>query len=195
LKIFGVELPFLNTERRNTSARGLNKSTTKLCYSEEVSPLKGQYNFGFVMLSTLETDKERMGLHHGALPKKSSFMKALQSCDLRFQELSPNTGLYLHNKTANAKYKTSAESEISRYDYVLFFGVTHEPMPGLDKILQDTLRPRLYNSACQLVKRLDECYWSDQTIPCELETFIGALASAIRMELRILIRRQESSAH
>ena len=163
-----------------------------MSYSEAVAPLDVQRRVGFVMVSTLDQDARRMRIHHGALPSKDAFVKALQSHDLHFTEVSKETGLYFADRNANSVQHGHAMTELARFDYLLYFSVTYEALSGTSNIYQDTLRPRLYNKKGQLVKRMEECYWSDEAANCELQTFVGALARAIRMELRSIIRRMES---
>jgi hypothetical protein len=163
-----------------------------MSYSETVAPLDVQRRLGFVMVSTLDHDARRMRLHHGALPSKDAFLAALQSEDLHFKQVSTETGLYFADREANAAQHAHAQAELDKLDYLLLFTVTYEQLAGTSNIYQDTLRPRLYNRKGQLVKRMEECYWSDDAVACELQTFVGALARAIRMELRGIIRRMES---
>ncbi|MGO8672908.1 MAG: hypothetical protein ACLQVD_16300 [Capsulimonadaceae bacterium] len=170
---------------------GKADASKKQCYSEAVMPLSVKREVGFAMLSTLENDARRVRPHHGAIPSKLNFLAALQSKDFHFTEVTTETGLFFVNKSAHADLRPTAEKEAAKYHYLLVFAVTFELMPGTTHIFQDTLRPRLYNSDGKLVKRMDECYWSDQTIPVELEIFIGALAETIRMELRTILRRIE----
>jgi hypothetical protein len=144
------------------------------------------------MVSKLDQDARRMRLHHGALPSKNAFLAALQSHDLHFTEVSAETGLYFSDKAANSLHHAHADTELARYDYLLVFVVTYEPLAGTSNIYQDTLRPKLYNKKGQLVKRMEECFWSDEAATGELQTFVGALARAIRMELRGIVRRVES---
>lgn len=118
-------------------------------------------------------------------------MAALQSKDLRFVQIPDEAGLYFLDRKANAKHLPAAERSLKQFDYLLLFGVTYEPISNASTIMQDTLRPRLYNARGQLVKRLQECYWSDSAVEIELGTFIDSLARAIRMELRSVIRRME----
>jgi len=163
-----------------------------MSYSETVAPLDGQHRIGFVMLSTLAQDERRMGEHHGALPRRGDFLAGLQSKDLQFVELRREVGMYFIDRTTNSQYRAMVETALGQLDYILLFAVSYEPMAGNSNILQDTLKPRLYNNKGQLVKRLEECYWSDQAVERELHTFIDALARAIRMELRAIIRRVEA---
>ena len=163
-----------------------------MTYSESVSPLTGRRKMGFVMFSTLARDKERAAHHGGAIPKRAALMAALQSDDLQFRAIREETALYFSNREFYAQHRTVAEHELAGLDYLLFFAVTHEPMPECPNVTQDTLRPRLYNNECKLVKRMEECLWTDEAIVSELQTFIESLARAIRMEVRAIIRRQET---
>lgn len=172
-------------------ARRPAKTPLGMSYSETVAPLTVHRKLGFVMVSTLDHDARRMRLHHGALPRKDAFLAALQGCDLHFTEVSAETGTYFSNRAANSVLHAHADTELAKLDYLLFFAVTYEQLAGTSSIYQDTLRPRLYNRKGQLVKRMEECYWSDEAAASELDTFVGALARAIRMELRGIIRRME----
>ena len=163
-----------------------------MSYSETVALLGVQRRVGFVIVSTLDQDSRRMRLHHGALPSKAAFLAALQSHDLHFTEVSNETGMYFVDRNVNSGHHGHAMTELAHFDYLLLFAVTYESLVGTSNIYQDTLRPRLYNKKGQLVKRMEECYWSDEAAQCELQTFVGALARAIRMELRGIIRRMES---
>jgi len=143
------------------------------------------------MLSTLTQDERRMRPHHGAIPKKEAFMASLQSKDLSFTQVPDDVGLYFIDRKTNFQHHGIAEKWLKELDYLLLFGVTYEPISYTSTIMQDTLRPRLYNHNGQLVKRMQECYWSDEAVETELGTFIVSLARAIRMELRSIIRRME----
>lgn len=178
--------------RRAPHLHSASAGNMKLCYSDAVRTLPGQHKIGFAMLSTLEQDVRRTRPHHGAILSKMEFFNALQNKDLKFIEVSNETGLYFLNKADHSEHRQRAMKELAALDYLIFFGVTYEQMPGNSNVYLDTLRPRLYNNEGQLVKRLDECYWSDSTIPVELDTYINALAESIRMEIRIIIRRMEA---
>jgi len=162
-----------------------------MSYSETVAPLSVHRRVGFVMLSTLAQDERRMRPHHGAIPRKEAFMKSLQSKDLAFTQVPDEVGMYFIDRKLNAQHRGVADRCLSQLDYLLVFGVTYEPIANASNIMQDTLRPRLYNSHGQLVKRLQECYWTDSAVELELATLIDSLARAIRMELRSVIRRME----
>jgi hypothetical protein len=193
LQIFGLDVHLPNSGRKGgaVAARRRGGKSPDLSYSEQVAPLNRRHKLGFSMVSTLGLDEERGGQLMGAIVSKDAFVAALQSYDLTFRPVTLETGLYFHNREAFAAHRAQAAREIGDLDYLLHFAVTHEPMSGTTNLLQDTLRPRLFNAEGQLVKRLEECYWSDQAIASELDTFVKSLADAIRMELRAIIRRQE----
>jgi hypothetical protein len=170
---------------------GPRHSSGTMTYSESVAPLTGRRTVGFVMFSTLARDEERAAHYRGAIPKRDALMSALQSEDLRFRAIKEETALYFSNREYYAEHRITAERDLADLDYLLFLAVTHEPMPG-SNILQDTLRPRLYNGQCQLVKRMEECCWTNQAVQSELQTFIESLARAMRMEMRAIVRRQET---
>jgi hypothetical protein len=186
----GLHLPRWGSKKDSSGTQTV-AGAGKMCYSEAVRALARPHRIGFVMLSNVELDQRRMRENHGAIANKQEFLAALQSKDLIFKEVSTEAGLFFYDRNANAKHRLVAEREMGRLDYLIFFAVTYEPMPGNSNIWQDTLRPRMYNKKLERLKTMDECFWSDQTIPVELEIFIGALAESMRMQVRIIIRKVE----